>query len=220
MKLPGESAEYRAARDALLKEEAELRLHMERVAEQRRALPLGGAVKDYVFQRRVAGVEEDVHFADLFEDGHDTLFVYNFMFGPNMEAPCRMCTSAMSALNAQVHYLHKRISTAIVASRPVADFEAYAAERGWTQLNLLSSGKTEFNADYSGQTPDGHQLPMAHVFVKRNGTVHHFWSSELFFVPGPDGMQPRHVDAMWPLWNVLDWTPAGRGAETGNLLKL
>ena len=49
---PGESAEYRAARDRLLEQEIELRRAMEAVAAARRALPPGGVVpEDYVFQR-------------------------------------------------------------------------------------------------------------------------------------------------------------------------
>ena len=50
MRIPNESAEYRAARTALLAEEIELRRHIERVAAQRRALPPGGEVRgDYRF---------------------------------------------------------------------------------------------------------------------------------------------------------------------------
>jgi predicted dithiol-disulfide oxidoreductase (DUF899 family) len=48
------------------------------------------------------------------------------------------------------------------------------------------------------------------VFVRRDGKIHHFWSSELFFVGGEDGNGPRHVDYMWPLWAMLDRTPGGR----------
>jgi predicted dithiol-disulfide oxidoreductase (DUF899 family) len=49
-RFPNESNQYRQARDALLAEEIELRRHIERVAEQRRALPPGGEVtKDYRF---------------------------------------------------------------------------------------------------------------------------------------------------------------------------
>ncbi len=44
VRFPNESDEYRRARDALLAEEIELRRHIERVAEQRRALPAGGTV--------------------------------------------------------------------------------------------------------------------------------------------------------------------------------
>src|ERR1700675_2300292 len=51
VRFPNESAEYRRAREALLAEEIVLRRHIERVAEQRRALPPGGEVKkDYAFE--------------------------------------------------------------------------------------------------------------------------------------------------------------------------
>ena len=47
---PNESAAYRAARNALLAEEIELRRHIERVAALRRRLPPGGEVAtDYRF---------------------------------------------------------------------------------------------------------------------------------------------------------------------------
>ncbi len=48
---PGESDKYRRARKALLAKEIELRRHIERVAEQRPALPMGGEVaENYAFQ--------------------------------------------------------------------------------------------------------------------------------------------------------------------------
>ncbi len=64
-RFPNESAEYRPARTALLAEEIELRRHIERVAQQRRALPPGGVVpKTYQF----IGEHGSVTFADLFGD--------------------------------------------------------------------------------------------------------------------------------------------------------
>ena len=48
---PGESKEYRAARERLLEQEIELRRAMEAVAVARRELPRGGvAPEDYVFR--------------------------------------------------------------------------------------------------------------------------------------------------------------------------
>ena len=65
VRFPNESDEYRRARDALLAEEIELRRHIERVAEQRRALPSGGEVtKQYRFE----GERGPVEFAGLFGD--------------------------------------------------------------------------------------------------------------------------------------------------------
>src|SRR5712671_7805767 len=91
VRFPNESAEYRRARTALLAEEIELRRHIERVAEQRRALPPGGEVtKEYRFD----SADGPVTFADLFGD-KDTLVVYSFMYGPDREQGCPMCTSTM-----------------------------------------------------------------------------------------------------------------------------
>src|SRR5436305_11276690 len=82
MAFPGESAEYRAARDRLLEQEIELRRTMEAVAVARRQLPPGGVVsEDYVFQGAGAdGTPTDVRLSELFAPGKDSLVIYSFMF--------------------------------------------------------------------------------------------------------------------------------------------
>src|SRR5215469_18757908 len=91
IRIPNESVEYRAARQALLAEEVELRRHIERVAEMRRALPPGGPVTgDYRFE----GEEGPTDFAGLFGD-KDTLVTYSYMFGPQRQRPCPMCTNLL-----------------------------------------------------------------------------------------------------------------------------
>src|SRR3989442_13994904 len=93
VRYPNESAEYRRARQALLAEEIELRRHIERVAEQRRALPPGGALtREYRFE----GEDGPVSFAKLFGD-KQTLAIYSYMFGPQRQRPCPMCTRVLSA---------------------------------------------------------------------------------------------------------------------------
>ena len=85
VRFPNESAEYRRAREQLLAEEIELRRHIERVAELRRALPPGGAVtKNYEFE----GEGGKAALSDLFGN-KQTLVVYSYMFGPQREQPCR-----------------------------------------------------------------------------------------------------------------------------------
>jgi predicted dithiol-disulfide oxidoreductase (DUF899 family) len=84
-RFPNESAEYRRAREALLAEEIELRRHIERVAEQRRALPPGGEVrKNYVFE----GERGPASFADLFGD-KQTLVIYATCSGRNAKGLAR-----------------------------------------------------------------------------------------------------------------------------------
>ena len=82
LRYPGESAEYRAARDELLAREIELRRQMEAVAEMRRELPSGGEVpEDYVFRGEGPdGGAADVRLSDLFAPGKDSLVIYSFMF--------------------------------------------------------------------------------------------------------------------------------------------
>ena len=113
---PNESDEYRRARQALLVEEIELRRHAERVASLRRDLPPGGEVPgDYHF---VAEDGADVTLADLFGE-HDTLVVYSYMFGPQREAPCPMCTSLMGGLDHKIADIRQRVAIAFTARSPI-----------------------------------------------------------------------------------------------------
>src|ERR1700752_597256 len=81
-RFPGESAEYRRARNALLDEEIELRRQIERVAAQRRKLPPGGMIpQDYVFEEAAPdGKPMKTKLSELFAPGKDTLAIYSFMF--------------------------------------------------------------------------------------------------------------------------------------------
>ena len=99
LRFPGESAEYRAARDRLLEREAELRYAMEAVAAARRELPPGGLVtEDYRFERLAPnGSPTTVRMSELFEPGKDTLLIYSFMFGPDREEACPMCTAFLAS---------------------------------------------------------------------------------------------------------------------------
>ena len=214
-RFPGENTAYRKARDKLLKEEIALRRHTEAVAAQRRKLPLGGKIpEDYVFE----GVDElmgvrPVRMSELFAPGRDTLVIYSYMYGPNMERPCPMCTSMLDALEGNAHHIMQRVNLVVVAKSPLPRILAFAQERGWRRLRLLSSAGNSYNRDYFGEREDGRQWPALNVFRKRGNAIHHFWASELMFVPGDQGQEPRHVDFIWPLWNVLDATPEGRGKD-------
>jgi len=211
IKFPNEDSNYRSARRELLAAEIELRARLEQVAAMRRSLPPGGPVPcDYVFQAvAVDGALSDIRMSALFEDGKDTLFVYSFMFGPDMERPCPSCSSVLDALNGNARHIAGRINLAVVARSPAPRIQAFAEERGWHDLRMLSSAENSYNADYFSETESGGQMPMANVFALRDGTIRHTWGTEMLYAK-LDG-QPRHVDLIWPLWNVLDTTPGGRG---------
>ena len=207
--LPGESPDYRAARNELLAAERALRRQIEAVAAQRRALPPGGALKeDYRFTE--AGTDAVVRLSELFAPGQDCLVIYGFMFAPG-SSPCPMCCAFLDSFDGAAPHISQRVSLAVVAKASAGELRAWSAQRGWRHLRLLSSAGTSYNRDYLTETPDGGQVPIVNVFQKDADSIRHRYASELFFAPSEAGQNPRHVDMLWPLWTTLDLTPGGRG---------
>jgi predicted dithiol-disulfide oxidoreductase (DUF899 family) len=229
---PGESAEYRAARDLLQQQEIELRRAMEAVAVARRRLPPGGVVpEDYVFQGLGAdGDPTEIRLSELFAPGKDALVIYNMMFprdpgdgrpGPHggrtallplVEGPCPSCTALVDQLDGAAEHASQRVNLAAVSKAPLARILTFAEERGWRRLRLLSSAGTTYNRDYFGETAS-RQQPMLNVFCRDGDTFRHFWGSELLYAPTDPGQETRHVGTIEPLWNLYDLTPGGRGTD-------
>jgi predicted dithiol-disulfide oxidoreductase (DUF899 family) len=209
-RFPNETPAYREARNALLAEEVELRRHAERVAAQRRALPLGGEVpEDYRFD----GEEGPVTLSQLFGP-HDTLVTYNWMFGPQRERPCPMCTCLLAAIDAEIPDITQRVSVAIVARSPVERLTAFKRERGWRYLPVVSSGGNTFNRDYADEDPaQGEDAAGFNVFVRRGGRILHTYGDEITFEMADPGEDPRGPVEFMPVWNLLDLTPGGRGTD-------
>lgn len=206
-RFPGESEAYRKRRRELLRAEVELRSQIERVAEERRRLPSGGAVReDYLFDDSKGTA---IRLSELFAPGKDTLVVYSYMFGPRMEKPCPMCTSIIDGLDATAPHARERVNLAVVAKSPIERLMEFVRGRGWKSVPLLSSHGNYYNRDYWAEDEEGNQWPMLNVFTRTAAGVRHFWGSELLYA-GLEG-EPRHVDLLWPLWNLFDLTPEGRG---------
>ncbi len=121
IRFPGESDEYRVAREQLLHSEIELRSRLEAVARQRQALPLGGPLKeDYAFEERTGeGASRTVRLSELFEPGKDSLAVYGYMFSAEMDSPCTYCTSFLDGLNGSAPHIVERTNLVIVAKSPI-----------------------------------------------------------------------------------------------------
>ncbi|CAN5485666.1 DUF899 domain-containing protein [soil metagenome] len=206
---PHESADYRAARTALLAEEIALRRQIERVAEQRRALPPGGEVRgDYRFE----GEAGPVGFADLFGD-KQTLVIYTYMFGPQRERPCPMCTSLLSSWDGEVPDISQRVALAVIARSPLSRLLAFKQERGWQHLPLYADLTGDFSRDYHAVTPDGGDDAGLHVFTRRDGVIRHFWSGEMGGESADPGQDPRGAPDLMPIWTILDTTPEGRAPD-------
>jgi predicted dithiol-disulfide oxidoreductase (DUF899 family) len=177
MGFPGESPQYRAARDRLLEQEIELRRATEAVAAARRELPPGGAVpEDYVFQGTGAdGAPADVRLSELFAPGKDTLVIYSFMFPrdpgderpgpaagqtallPLEEGPCPSCVALLDQLDGAAEHAGQHLNLAVVAKAPLARVLTFAEERGWRRLRLLSSATTPITATTTARPPREHR---------------------------------------------------------------
>jgi predicted dithiol-disulfide oxidoreductase (DUF899 family) len=204
---PNESAEYRRAREQLLLEEIELRRHIERVAELRRALPPGGAVtRNYSF----VGEGGNATLSDLFGN-KQTLVIYSYMFGPQREQACPMCTSFMGTWAAKLQDVEQRIAFVFVARSPIARLIEAKKARGWKQHKIYSDPSGDYTRDYvSAADAD---IPGYNVFTRRDGSIRHFWSGEMGSATADPGQDPRGAPDLDPLWAILDTTPEGRGKD-------
>jgi predicted dithiol-disulfide oxidoreductase (DUF899 family) len=228
---PGESAEYRAARERLLEQEIALRRQMESVAAARRALPPGGLVpEDYVFQGAGPnGAPVPVKLSELFAPGTTALAIYSMMFPrdagdrrpnaatgataslPLTEAPCPSCTALLDQLDGAAEHVAQHLNLVVVAKAPIARVLAFAAERGWRRLRMLSSADNTYNRDYHAENAAGAPMPILNVFSREAGGARHFWGSELLYAPTDPGQDPRQVGTLESSWNLYDLTREGRG---------
>jgi predicted dithiol-disulfide oxidoreductase (DUF899 family) len=203
LRYPNESSEYRDAREALLKDERELVEKVKSVAEKRRNLPLGGELKeDYVFEwANDKKVGKTVKFSELFGD-KNTLLLYSFMFGPNWDNPCPSCTSLVDGFDRTWYQVNQNAAFVAIAKAPAEKIHAWAKQRGWSQIPLVSGFNSTYQADYKCQADsDDMQWPVMHVFRKQGGKIFHFWGTETIM---------NHVDTVWVYWNLMDFTPEGR----------
>lgn len=208
-RFPGASVEYEGARRALLAEEIGFRRHMTRLGEQRRALPPGPVVsKNYRFKDEQA---VEVGLPELFGD-KDTLVTYFWMYGPQRERPCPMCTNWLGAVNGNAADITQRVALKILGRSTVERQFAFAQERGWRDLNFVQTVGDDYANDLGILTPDGSEYPALVVFKRAEDKVRLFWASEMTGEMADPGQDPRDAPDIASLWSVLDLTPEGREA--------
>jgi predicted dithiol-disulfide oxidoreductase (DUF899 family) len=207
---PGASAEYNASRTALLADEIEFRRSMTHLTERRRALPPGPVIsKNYRFKDEQAF---EVGLLDLFGD-KTTLVTYFWMYGPQRERPCPMCTNWLGAVNGNAADIKQRVALKILGRSPVDRQYAFAQERGWRDLNFVQTIGDDYAKDLGILTPDGNEYPALVVFKRDGDTVRLFWASEMTKDMADPGQDPRDAPDIASLWSVLDLTPEGRGTD-------
>jgi predicted dithiol-disulfide oxidoreductase (DUF899 family) len=207
---PGESEAYAAARTRLLAEEIEFRRHMTRLSEQRQALPPGPIVgKAYRFRDETG---DELGLGDLF-GGHDTLITYFWMYGPQRERPCPMCTNWLGSVNGNAADVKQRAALKILGRSPVDRQRAFADERGWRDLDFVQTVGDDYARDLGVLTPEGDEYPALVVYRRDGEDVRAFYAAEMPAAAADPGQDPRTAPDIASLWGLLDLTPEGRGAD-------
>lgn len=206
---PQESADYAKAREALLAEEIEFRRHQTHLAAQRRALPPGPVIdQDWRFKDE-QGFE--VSLSDLFGD-KDTLIAYFWMYGPQRERPCPMCTNWIGSVDGNAADIKQRVAYKILGRSPVERQFAFAQERGWRNTDFIQTIGDDFANDFGLLTDEG-EYPALVVFKREGDEIRLFWKSEMTSEMADPGQDPRDAPDIASLWNLLDLTPDGRGTD-------
>jgi predicted dithiol-disulfide oxidoreductase (DUF899 family) len=219
--LSNESPEYLAKREKLCLAEIELMRQRERVADLRRNLPEGAVIQDYPFEegpRDLAAGDAParaVRLSELFTNPERSLVIYHFMFGKKQTKACPMCTAWLDGANGVAHHLAQKLDFAVVAAANLSTLRAYARERGWDRLRLLSAANNTFKYDLGSEDRNGDQDSTISVFTRdTGGAVRHFYSVHPRMAPD---IQERGIDLYTPIWHYLDLTPQGRGDWAASL---
>jgi predicted dithiol-disulfide oxidoreductase (DUF899 family) len=219
--LTNESSEYLAKREELRLAEIDLMRQRERVAELRRHLPEGAPLQDYSFEEGPRDLNagdspgRTVRLSELFTGPNRSLVIYHFMFGKKQTKACPMCTAWLDGANGVAHHLAQNLDFAVVAAADVATLRAYARERGWDKLRLLSAGNNSFKYDLGSEDREGAQDSTISVFTRdAKGSVRHFYSAHPRMAPD---IQERGIDLLTPIWHFMDLTPQGRSSWYASL---
>ena len=219
--LQNEPAEYLAKREKLRLAEIELLKQREKVAALRRELPPGAIVEDYEFIEGPPSLDDGdeptsrVKLSELFTASDRSLVIYHLMYGKQQSTPCPMCTAWIDTFNGVAHHLAQNVDLAIVAAADPATLRAYARDRGWNKLRLVSAGESTFKYDLGSEDAQGRQDSAISVFTRESdGTLRHFYSGHPWL---SEDIKERGIDELTPIWNVLDLTPQGRGTWYASL---
>ena len=193
-------AEWEEAHDALLAKEKQATRERDALAAERRRLPMVRIEKDYVLD----GPGGKTRLVDLFE-GRSQLILYHFMFGPNQDAGCDGCSMFIDQIGHPAHLHARDTSFAIVSRAPIAKLEAYRKRMGWT-LPWVSSFETDFSHAFGlgpetpavGKYQDGENFGLSAFLRDGNEIFRTYFTTA------------RGVEALGPVWTLLDVTPLGR----------
>ncbi|MGH3082342.1 MAG: DUF899 domain-containing protein [Gaiellaceae bacterium] len=195
--------EWQEANDQLLAKEKDATRARDALAAERRRQPMVPIEKEYVLEGR----DGKATLLDLFE-GRRQLIVYHFMFGPNQDAGCNGCSMFVDQVGHLAHLQARNTSFALVSRAPLAKIDPYRERMGWN-IPWYSAVDSDFNVDF-GVSPE---RPQAGVY--QDGET---FGLSVFLRDGDDVYRTyftnsRGVEALGPVWTLLDLTPLGRQEE-------
>lgn len=199
--------EWLDARKTLLQHEKELTKLHDRVAAERRRLPMVRIEKDYVFD----SPQGKRRLLDLFE-GRRQLIVYHFMFDPEWDEGCTGCTGLVDALGDLSLLAERNTSFTLVSRAPLPKLEAYKAKKGWTQAWVSSHG-SDFNYDFHA-TLDEAVKPREYNYKPAPEVEGEEHGYSVFFRLGDEvyhtySVYARGTESLTDAYNLLDMTPYG-----------
>jgi predicted dithiol-disulfide oxidoreductase (DUF899 family) len=225
----GTREEWHAAREQLLGREKEHVRLGDELAQQRRELPWVAVEKEYRFDTN----QGQKTLAELF-DGRSQLVIYNFMFGPDYEAGCPVCSSIADSFNGVLSHLEARDVTMICVSRaPLQKLLAYRERMGWG-FNWASSYESDFNYDFErSRTREqasawaGEAPPVVSQFAAACGTDPAGYVAEgpglsVFALSDENvyltySTTARGLEPVMVYYGILDRVPLGRdGGDSGD----
>ncbi len=217
--------EWLAARDQLLVREKERTRLGDELARQRQELPWLPVEKAYPLQT----ADGPKTLEELF-DGRSQLVIYHFMFAPDYDAGCPVCSSIADSFNGVLAQLAARDVTMISVSRaPLDKLLAYRDRMGWS-FNWASSYESDFNYDFE-HTESREQAavwaeqagPVVSQFAADCGTDPAGYVAERpglsVFARTDDGVYltyattSRGLEPVMTYYGILDLVPRGRNGR-------
>jgi predicted dithiol-disulfide oxidoreductase (DUF899 family) len=191
--------EWLAASEKLRAKEKKLTREHDKLAAERRRLPMVKIDKHYEFE----GPRGKVSLLDLFE-GRRQLLLYHFMFAPGVEgwptAGCSGCSMFVDQI-CNLEHLHTRDTSMVLVSRaPLAQIQPYQKRMGWT-VPWYSSAGSDFNKDFGLTTPKGETFGLSAFIHDGDDVFRSYFTTS------------RGVEMVGTVWSLLDLTPYGRQEE-------
>lgn len=209
--------EWLEKRLELLKKEKEFSKLRDELTQHRQNMPWRRIEKKYTFQSSAG----ETTLGDLFGDCSQ-LMVYHFMFGPDWEAGCTICSMCADHYDPLVSHLQARDTALATVSRAsIEQIEAYQQRMNWS-FPWVSSLKSDFNWDFqvsftqeqidagnvtynyqAGARFPSDEAPGVSSFAKNEaGEIFHTYSSF-----------GRGLENLLGIYNFLDLVPKGRNEE-------